>query len=260
MKRSACVLAAFALVIGFAGVVPAGATHCNQNNAADCPDPLTVIVVEGIGNVCSAALTQLTAAEKLSYGTKCTYRADDPSWAPVASRPGNPWNRPGYTTGNAYQGLFWPGVGPGAIGPYALVIGSTTAPPGNACVSSVGLAGCSNRTVGKLTPGNQSGTGQTGIGAHCGSSQGKGTVEFVAADRSLSTKGNLGWDQSAATILPFYGEILTATRGTTTVTYPAGSRPSVRGFSSSRGFGGAGNCGITDPTTGFQVEGMTVTF
>ena len=255
MRRLMATVAVASLFIGMLGLTPAGATHCDQGNITACPEPATVIVIEGVGNVCSKAV--LSPAEAALYTSKCVYNYSDPSWA---SKSVSPWNQSGGANGSKYQGLFWPGVGPGAIGPYSLRISPSASPPNNLCVSSVGGPGCQSESAGKLTPGNQSGTGLTGIGAHCGSSNGSGVVKFRSADGSLLTEGTSAWEQSAATILPLRGQILRGTRNGTPFVYPTDKRPTLTGFTSSRGLGGAGNCGITDPTTGFQVEGMVVTF
>lgn len=250
MRRFAATLTAAVMAVGIFSALPAQATHCNQNNIASCPDPLVVIAIEGIGNVCSKAV--LTPAEAALYTTKCVYDYNDPTWA---SKSVSPWNQVGGANGSKYQGLFWPGVGPGAVGPYSLKISNAVSPPGNACVASVGGPGCQSDSIGKLTPGDP-----TNVGAFCGSSKGTGVIHFRSADGSLITDGTSSWAQSAATILPLYGEILSGKRNGVAFTYPAGARPSLRGFTSSRGLGGSGNCGISDPTTGFQVEGMVVTF
>lgn len=250
MRRIIATTAALVMSLGILGIVPAQATHCAPGAIQSCPDPVTVIAIEGIGNVCSKAV--LTVAEAALYGSKCTYNYNDPSWV---SKSASKWNAPGGADGSKYQGLFWPGVGPGSVGPYSLRISGSAAPPNNACVSNIGGQNCSSDSVGKLTPGSPS-----GLGAFCGSSKGTGSISFRAADGSLTTKGTSGWDQSAATILPLYGEITSGTRNGVPFVYPAGARPSLRGFTSSRGIGGSGNCGIVDPTTGFQVEGMVVTF
>lgn len=234
------------LALGLLGVTPAQATHCNAGNATNCPNPLVVIVFEGVGNVCSKA----NVVNTIAYGTKCTYVTSDPIWdqAKAVSN----WNQTGYAAGTKYQGLFWPGVGPGAIGPYRLNIGSTVSPPANVCVDSINGPGCRTDTEGKLTQGDVG--GQQTVGAYCGSSEGKGVFKFTTA--GTIDEGPLGWDQSAATILPVYGSV-SKHNG---VSVPTASRATVRGFTSSRGLGGAGNCGVTDPTTGFQVEGFIVTF
>lgn len=247
MRRMIATGIATMLALGLLGVMPAQATHCNTSNATTCQNPLVVIVFEGIGNVCSKA----NVVNTIAYGTKCTYVSSDPVWD--AAKPLSQWNQSGYTTGLKYQGLFWPGVGPGAIGPYRLNIGAGVNPPANVCVDSLGGPGCKTDTEGKLTQGDVEGN-QT-IGAYCGSSEGKGVFKYTASIGGVD-EGTLGWDQSAATILPVYGQV-TKRNG---VAFPAASRPTIRGFNSSRGIGGSGNCGIGDPTTGFQVEGFIVTF
>lgn len=239
--------------------LPAQATHCNESNATSCPNPLVILVVEGIGNVCNKANVVNTTA----YGAKCTYLASDAVWD--RTKAASTWNQTGYTTGSAYQGLFWPGVGPGAIGPYRLNVGASANPPANACVDSIGGPGCKTDTEGKLTVGvvkDANGNNlQSVLGAYCGASQGKGVFKYTSAPPAAGgpvqiDEGNLGWDQSAATILPNYGTVLKHNG----VALPVGKRPTIRGFNSSRGIGGSGNCGVTAPTTGFQVEGFLITF
>jgi hypothetical protein len=131
-------------------------------------------------------------------------------------------------------------------------------------VSSAGGAGCASVSEGRLYPGHPKVAGEDPagdtIGALCGSSDGQGTRTFTAADNSLYTEAVLWWDQSAATILPLSGYITKAIDGGITHNYPEGARPTLVGFTSSRGLSGGGTCGITDPTLEFQVEGMIVAF
>lgn len=245
MRRLVAVLAVMTIATGLLGVVPASATHgCTDPSCK----PVTVIVIEGIGNVCSKA-----RVSNPSYGTKCTYAPNDPTWV---SKPASPWNQSGFSNGSKFQGLFWPGLGPGAVGPYELNIGEAVSPPANVCVSSIGGPGCKSLSEGILLPGVP-----TGVGAMCGSSHGDGTIKFTSADGTFYSEGTSSWDQSAATILPLHGTISKVIDGGVTTTYNASKPgPTLVGFTSSRGLGGSGNCGITDPTTGFQVEGMVVTY
>lgn len=260
MRKTIAVGIAAMLAMSAFTALPAQATHCNESNATSCPNPLVILVVEGIGNVCDKANVVNTTA----YGSKCTYLASDAVWDKTKGP--SQWNQPGYTSGLKYQGLFWPGVGPGAIGPYRLNVGSTPNPPNNACVDSIGGPGCKTDTEGKLTVGYVDGTpaGQPKtsiLGAYCGASQGKGVFKYTSAPPAAGggkqiDEGVLGWDQSAATILPNYGTVLKHNG----VALAAGKRPTIRGFNSSRGIGGSGNCGVTTPTTGFQVEGFLITY
>lgn len=234
MRRLLAIVGAMIFAVGVVGIVPAQATHCGPNNIASCQNPATIVITEGVGLVCNAVGT----LRNPSLPTSCTYDMGDPTWV---SKPVSQWNPPA-------QGLYWPGVGPGASGSYKLAVGSTPTPPSNLCVSSVQGAGCTAYLEGRLT------AGASGIGAHCGSSEGKGIIDFRSAGGALHTEGTLGWEQSAATILPLQGQV-NRTNGVT-----QNPKPSIIGFSSSRGLSGAGNCGINQATTGFQVEGMTVTF
>jgi hypothetical protein len=227
MRRLVAIVGAIIFAVGVVGVIPASATHCAPGpGIASCPFPATIVITEGQGLVCSAA------------GTNCTYDMDDPTWV---SKDVSQWNPPA-------QGLYWPGVGPGAVGPYRLSISGAPNPPESLCVSSQGGAGCSVTLAGTLT------AGSSGVGAHCGSSKGQGSIDFRSADNALRSIGTLGWEQSAATILPLRG-VVNTTNGVA-----QNPKPTIIGFSSSRGLTGAGNCGVNQATTGFQVEGMTVTF
>lgn len=243
---------------------------------ASAQEAPVVIVTEGVGRVCGSA--QLTQAEANLYGTQkpgttadnkeawCRYDGSEKADAPVnvvkaiydttdtagvTPDPVRNWKRwwqPGYGDGSKFQGLFLPGVGPGAVGPYSLTIVGGLNPPGNACVDSIEGPGCSTRLVGKLTK-----APTNGFGAHAGSSQGTGTFTFSSATGQQVNRGVLGWNNSAATVLPLEGEV-TAGDG-------AGSQ--IVGFSSSRGVTGdssAGNAGVQEPTTGFQTEGMIVVY
>jgi len=162
-------------------------------------------------------------------------------WWPTQT-PGNP---------NSFaQGLFLPGLGPGARGPYSLdITAGTPNPPNNACVSTVGGSGCATRTVGRLTP-----APHNGFGAHAGSSEGRGWFEFTSANLSCLNSGELGWFNSAATILPLQGKI----------TAGCNSGRSIVGFTSSRGVSGQaatyGDAGVSLPTNGFQTEAMLVNY
>ena len=223
-RRIVAVLSVAVMAFGLLGIQPASATH--DCTAADC-NPVTVAILEGIGFVCNAAdIPNQT-------GEKCTTTRRDALWS-------------GGLTGHA-QGLTWPGVGPPRDGPFSFNAGPAATPPTSACVSSVGGPGCSFRSYGQLT------LGPTGLGAYCGASKGVGQSTFTSGDGSLVTKASFGWEQSAATILPLQGEV--------SDTNPEGGEgATVTGFTSSRGTANGGNCGVTQITTAFNVEGMIVTF
>lgn len=242
MRRTLGVVAALSLMLGVVGVMPASASHCDQSNATTCENPLTIIVIEGIGNVCSAAKLSDPSLKK-----SCTYNKNDSSWV---SKSVSQWNQAGFENGSKYQGLFWPGVGPGADGSYSLKITGVN-PPNAICVSNVGGAGCTSDSEGNLI------VGDSGLGAFCGSSSSKkGTVKFKAGDNSFNSEGTIGWDQSLATVLPLHGKIYKIRN----VAVPTAKQPSLLGFVSARGLSGSGNCGVTGPTTGFQVEGFTIVY
>lgn len=146
----------------------------------------------------------------------------------------------------AGQGLFLPGIGPGAVGPYDLDIKGAQTVPTDVCVDTLEGPGCKTRTVGHLKRARHN-----GFGAHAGSSEGVGVFTFATSSGAVNNRGTLGWVNSAATILPLCGKV---TAGN------AGVGSAVTGFTSSRGAGNAGNAGIQQPTTGFQVEGMIVQY
>lgn len=223
-RRITAMMVVAATAISLLGLAqPARATHgCTE---ADC-NPITVAILEGIGFVCNAA--DLPG----ETGEKCTYR-NDALWT------GNITNRT--------QGLTWPGAGPPGDGPFSFNAGPSQTPPTSACASSVGGAGCQFRSHGllKMPP--------SGLGPYCGSSLGDGRSTFISGDGSLVVRATFGWTQSAATILPL--------QGTVSDTDPEGGEgATVTGFTSSRGTANGGNCGITQVTTAFNVEGMIVTF
>lgn len=252
MRRTLIGVAGAAITL-VAGIVPAGAQE---------QLPVNVIVTEGVGRVCEAA-APLSLAERDAYGTQKPGTSTDhkESWCRYPGTAGynfavNPgqtthsqWWVPGHEDGSKFQGLFLPGIGPGATGPYLLeIIPGTTQPPGNLCVDSIEGPGCGTRLVGKLTPGPTA-----GHGAHAGGSQGTGKFSFQSASGAYTNSGTLGWDQSAATILPLTG----------TVDSGDGAGADITGFSSSRGVTGdgtQGNAGVTLATIGFQVEGMLVIY
>lgn len=257
MRRKLATLAALAMGAGLLGTGSAQAQTV----------PVTVIVTEGIGNVC-AAVKGLSALEISKYGNrKTTTSSTKYAWCiypgagyDLAVNPGqtthSQWWVPAKSTEvgkwSAPQGLYAPGIGPGADGPYELTIeAGTPSPPKNVCVDSVEGPGCETRIVGRLRPGPIS-----GHGAHAGSSTGSGDFTFSSANGKYESTGTLGWQQSAATILPLQGQ----------ATYKIAGDPTPRsstlvGFTSSRGAGGdTGNAGATAPTTGFQVEGMIVAY
>jgi hypothetical protein len=248
MRRSIIGAAAVA-VTGLVGIIPAQAQEA----------PVNVIITEGIGRVCGAADLR-TAAERTAYGNNkpnvtgkqawCTYPGagyDAPVNPGQTTHPN--WWVSGRADGSKFQGLFAPGVGPGANGPYSLeILQQTTTPPSNVCIDSIEGPGCGTRLVGRLTP-----APTNGFGAHAGSSQGVGVFTFSSATGAVQNSGRLGWENSAATILPLSGA----------VTAGDGAGNSIIGFSSSRGVTGdanAGNAGVTAPTTGFQTEGIIVQY
>lgn len=144
------------------------------------------------------------------------------------------------------NGLFLPGIGPGAVGPYSLNMTGSQSVPTDVCVDSIEGPSCKTRTVGHLKAAKYN-----GFGAHAGSSEGVGIFRFSTASGATSNRGDLGWANSAATILPLCGHV---THGNTGV----GSQ--ITGFTSSRGAGNEGNAGVQLPTTGFQVEGIIVQY
>jgi hypothetical protein len=225
MRRTIGFAAAITLTLGLAGVMPAQASHCEPGDIASCPNPVTVAVLEGIGYVCNEA--------RGFTNPTCTYHTD--TLTPVLPPTIN-------------QGLYWPGVGPGANGPFSFRAGPDLNVPASFCASSVGGEGCVFDSRGQLLPGDPS-----DLGAYCGSSEGTGVSTFTAGDNSLVTVATFGWSQSAATILPLQGTVTSSTPS-------GGAGATVVGFTSSRGVSGGGNCGITQATTQFQVEGMIVTF
>lgn len=184
---------------------------------------VAVTVFEGVGNVCTG----------VQLGS-CEYDLTDPLWTKATNNPHQ-------------QGLYWPGVGPRATySPTFLAAGPGLDAPNSACVSSAGGPGC---IVIIDTPDRSFGVfpSAAGVGAYCGSSRGRVRINFSAADGSLNQVFIAEWQQSAATILPTVGS---STDGNYTLV----------GFSSSRGLSGSGNCGATQATTGFQVEGWSVSF
>ena len=238
MRRVIAGVASAALTIGLLGIQPAGATHCDGVDPA-CPNPISVAILEGIGYVCNAAdvtTNKVDIYEGLYDGTlqsECSY-GTDAFWSESPEE----WDQ---------QGLTWPGAGPPAVGPFSFLAGPAVFPPESICVSSIGGPGCIFDSFGMLFPGS------SGFGAYCGSSEGMGFSTFSAADDSLITGATFGWDQSAATILPLVGEVVASTP-------EGGEGATVVGFTSSRGTDGGGNCNINQVTTGFNVEGMIVTF
>lgn len=249
MRRKLAIVATLALGAGLTGIAPAQAQAV----------PTTVIVTEGIGMVCNAA--KLTVAQKAKYGNDGNpLSTGKDAWCLYPSTPGydapvNPgqtshpqWWETGYKNGSKFQGLFFPGVGPGANGPYSLIITGAPNPPSNVCVDSVEGPGCTTKLAGRLTP-----APTNGFGAHAGSSKGVGEFTFTSATGTYTSAGSLGWENSAATILPLTGTVTSGTdKGNTLI-----------GFTSSRGVTGdssAGNAGVQLPTTGFQVEGMIISY
>src|SRR5688572_28809842 len=137
MRRLIAIVGAIIFAVGVVGVTPASATHCAPGaGIASCPNPATIVITEGQGLVCNAVGTLRNA----SLPTSCTYNLSDPTWV---SKAVSQWDPPA-------QGLYWPGVGPGARGSYKLAVSSAVNPPENACVSSAGGSGCSAYIEGSL--------------------------------------------------------------------------------------------------------------
>jgi len=229
MRRVAATIATLTLVLGLASAVPAQA-DCSTPNC-----PVGVSILEGIGFVCSAATPK--AMPFPGDHTRCVYQ-DDALWG---GRGGPPLG----------QGLYWPGVGPPADGPFSFVAGPTSSPPTSICVSSQGGAGCVFDSWGMLYE------GASGFGAYCGSSEGRGKSIFTGADGTV-LRSDFGWSQSGATILPLVGKVTSSSGPGGPSNAAKGA--SVIGFTSSRGTGGGGNCGVTQVTTAFNVEGMVMTY
>src|SRR5688572_7072778 len=128
MRRLIAIVGAIIFAVGVVGVTPASATHCAPGaGIASCPNPATIVVTEGQGLVCNAVGTLRSS----TLPTSCTYDMSDPTWV---SKPVSQWNPP-------QQGLYWPGVGPGAVGSYKLSISGPPSPPNSFCASSAGGAG-----------------------------------------------------------------------------------------------------------------------
>lgn len=229
MKRLRFLVVAsmFATTMALGAGPSALATHCTPVGDVECAqgDYVNVTVVEGLGLVCGAAG---------EFAEACVHDLDDPIWTKTANNP-------------PADGLYWPAIGPAGTGPFIFSAGGLT-PPTGVCVSTLGGAGCVSNTHGDLFQGEAAGL--AGDGAYCGSSHGTGIGTFSAGDGSASYEYEFSWRQSAATILPLEGSI----------TEGPGAGAQLVGFTSSRGVTGTGNCGITQATTAFQVEGMTVTY
>jgi hypothetical protein len=227
---AAAVVAATAIAL--LGVVqPASATHgCTEPGC----NPITVAILEGIGFVCNAANVPAVTNEHCTYRNDALHTGELPAQYPDA----------GWTN---YQGLTWPGAGPPGDGPFSFNAGPDPTLPTSFCASTAGGAGCQFRSHGDLRiPPSQ-------LGPYCGSSLGDGRSTFTSGDGKLTVRASFGWTQSAATILPLQGEV--------SDTDPEGGEgATVVGFTSSRGTANGGNCGITQITTAFNVEGMIVTF
>lgn len=217
-----------ALAASTSAVVPAAASHCGPADPSACPHPASVWVLEGIGFVCNEA--------RGVVNPRCRYQTD--ALTPVLP-------------GSIDQGLYWPGVGPSATGPFSFRAGADLNVPSSLCVASVGGVGCVFDARGTLEPGRVS--GQPTFGAYCGSSRGVGSTTFRSGGGELVMTSSFGWEQSAATILPLAGRISSGS--------PSGmTGATLSGFVSSRGVSGGGNCGLTQATTQFQVEGVVVVY
>jgi hypothetical protein len=246
------------LSLGLVGVLPAHA-DCSTSPSQAC---VGISIIEGLGNVCSKAdanLTKLLSPPVLH--PRCTYHADA-FWTNSPKNDGtnsiadyNAVKADGYTPVHPdLQGLYFPGFGPGAHGPFSFTAGPGTDPGGSGfCVSTVGTSptGCQFSSMGILD--SEPTLPNGGAGAYCGSSQGNGLSIFVSGDKHQTVYATFGWAQSAATILPLSGTVYK--------TVPAGGEGAqVVGFTSSRGTGDDANCGVSKVTTVFNVEGAVITF
>lgn len=260
MRRLVATVATVVFVLSIGSVVPAHADHCKADTSiTECPYPISVVVVEGVGQVCDAVAGKIEDPPvngvkpllKKFPGYKCKFRMDDPTWV---SKPVSPWNP------NPDQGLYWPGVGPGGDSPTVFDIGAIVDPPRQGCVSNVGGGpGCQVHAEGFIEWGRATQDPRTG--AHCGSSHGEVTARFTAADGSLKTFAHQSWDQSAATILVQFGEVdRSLDKDGREIKPPSGQKAKVIAVVSARGVGGAGNCGISQATSGFQVEGFSISY
>ncbi|MBI4729207.1 MAG: hypothetical protein HY775_06845 [Acidobacteria bacterium] len=219
MRRTALILG-LALLAGTIGVLPAA--------AAEPPAILTFI--EGTGWVCAKA------------GTGCTYSSDS-VWN--ATKAVSQWKPP------YMDGLYWPGVGPPAKGPWLMAIGginpgtetcATTYPASKGTAS----ADCDVYSTGDLNKGTV-----TSLGAYCGMSSGKGTIT-VTPDAGFIT-ASFGWINSVGT-----NHIVQGTVSDSTDNLWNGKH--LIGYMNTRGLAAGGNCGITGATTGFLVESFSVTY
>src|ERR1041384_2552741 len=141
MRRIVAVLGTVALAIGVFGVMPAQATHCTNTGTVppgvntSCSNPVTIAVIEGLGDVCTKADPALVGANP-----HCTYHTDPFYSGAVTSPP-------------VEQGLYFPHYGPGAKGPFSFSAGPDTSPGGSGfCVSTVGSQadGCTFTSWGTL--------------------------------------------------------------------------------------------------------------
>jgi hypothetical protein len=238
------------MAVAMVGAVPAQATHplpppgCTTvpptaSSAGRCGTGfVTVAILEGLGSVCGAVVAT------------CDYHWDE-IWSDNGTRPKRTDGSP---RGPLGEGFYWPGFGPPAVSPFTFNASPGT--PGSfLCVSTIAGPNCTFNSSGTVAEGLD----DTSVGGYCGASRGNGTSTFSSGvnpvtGTSLVSVATFGWRQSAATILPLEGKV-------TSTTPSGGAGATVIGFTSSRGTAGAGeNCGITKQTTGFQVEGMIVTF
>lgn len=227
MRRVAATIAALTLVLGLASVMPAHA-DCST---PECP--VGISILEGIGYVCDRATPDPDfpgVTEECSYGTDDLWPSGEPPQG---------------------QGLYWPSLGPPAVGPFSFKAGPGEEPGQTLCVSSQGGSGCTFDSWGMLYEGS------SGYGAYCGSSLGEGRSIFTGADGTVLV-ADFGWEQSAATILPLVGSVVSSSG--TGAPDNAAKGANVIGFTSSRGTGDGGNCNISEVTTAFQVEGMVLTY
>lgn len=215
----------FALVAAVAVIV-----GLNVAPATAQTSKVVVTVIEGVGNVCSAVADG-----------NCAYDLSDPLWSKLTNNP-------------PAQGFYAPGVGPAATRSPTRLAASGNSVPTGLCVSTLGGVGCDVLTTASQAE-SEAGTfgvfpSAIGVGAYCGSSRGRVHSTFTSSidlGPSVTAKFIYGWEQSLATVLPLVGK-------------SEDNLTTIIGFASARGLQGSGNCGAQAATTGFQVEGFTVSF
>ncbi|HVE92726.1 MAG TPA: hypothetical protein VNE62_10595 [Actinomycetota bacterium] len=224
----------FRKLVAAAAVAALAAVTASPASAQNPDEVVAVSVLEGVGFVCNAA------------GANCTYDLEDPLWNKVTNA----------HCFSGCQGFFWPGLGPRILrSPVEFAAGPDLKAPDSFCVSTLGGPGCS---IHSYSPDGNYGVfpSAVGLGAYCGSSRGRLRSDTRSAQSSVSGRVvrvsyEYTWEQSGATVLPIVGS---------GIDLDTGKRSTLVGFTSSRGLSGAGDCGISQATTQFQVEGMTVSF